>query len=236
VSADPNLPTLGGPCDGRSVVDPAAFVRSAARLAPVPCVEEISLYQAGDIYQVWHGTEQATGRPGLDPPFWAFAWPGGQALARHLLDHPDLVAGRTVLDFGTGSGLVAIAAAKAGAVAVTAVDADPFARAAAGLNGAANSVTLSVVAQVLGTAPAAEVVLAGDVWYDRELAAEVMSFLDAAAVGAEVLAGDIGRRYFPRQRFQRLASYRLPVSEALESAETLDASVWVLLGNCTTAE
>jgi predicted nicotinamide N-methyase len=209
-------------------VNAAAFVRSVARLAPAPFVGEVSLYQAADIYQVWQGSERAAGRRGLDPPFWAFAWPGGQALARYILDHPALVAGRTVLDFGTGSGLVAIAAAKAGAAAVTAGDADPFARAAAGLNAAANGVTLSVVSRLLGTTPAADVVLAGDVWYDKDLASEVMSFLDtAAAAGAEVVTGDIGRRHFPRQRFRRLASYRVPVSAALESAETVHASVWI---------
>lgn len=209
------------------MVNLAAYIRSATRLAPVPLVEEISLYQAADIYEVWRGSEHTIGRPGLDPPFWAFAWPGGQGLARYLLDNTALAAGRRVLDVGTGSGLVAIAAAKAGAATVLASDADPFARAAVALNADANAVTLSVIADVLAAPPAADVVVAGDVWYDKELASQVMKFLDgAAAAGAHVVTGDIGRRYFPRQRVHCLATYQVPASAALESTDTVQASVW----------
>jgi predicted nicotinamide N-methyase len=203
------------------------FVLSATRLAPVPFVEEISLYQAADIYEIWRGTELQADRDELAPPFWAFAWPGGQALARYIIDHPAVVSGRRVLDVGCGSGLVAIAAAKAGAVTVTASDTDPFARTAVRLNALANQVAVSVVPDVMNGVQEADVVLAGDVWYERDLSDLVMSFLDrAAAGGSEVLAGDIGRRYFPRHRFRPAVSYEVPVSSALESAETLRASVW----------
>ncbi|HUA40490.1 MAG TPA: 50S ribosomal protein L11 methyltransferase [Streptosporangiaceae bacterium] len=206
----------------------AEFVLAATGLTPVPFVEEISLYLAADIYEVWRGTEQQAGQTELAPPFWAFAWPGGQALARYVLDHPALVSGRSVLDVGCGSGLVAIAAAKAGAASVTASDSDPFARTAVRLNASANQVKVSVAPDVLDRTHEAEVVLAGDVWYEQELSSQVMSFLDrAAASGAQVVAGDIGRRYFPRHRFHPAASYEVPASLALESAEMMHASVWI---------
>lgn len=204
------------------------FVLSATELARVPFVDEISLYLAADIYEIWRGTELHAGRSELAPPFWAFAWPGGQALARYVLDHPALVSGRSVLDVGCGSGLVAIAAAKAGAAAVTASDTDPFARTAVQLNASANQVTVAVVPDVLESSHEADVVLAGDVWYEQGLSSLVMSFLDrAAAAGSEVLAGDIGRRYFPEHRFHLAASYEVPASLALEAAETMRASVWI---------
>jgi len=209
-------------------VNRAEFVLSVTGLKRVPFVEEISLYLAADIYEVWRGTELHADQKDLAPPFWAFAWPGGQALARYLLDHPELVSGRNVLDVGCGSGLVAIAAAKAGAAAVTASDTDPFATTAVQLNARANQVKVCVVRDVLGSTHKADVVLAGDVWYERGLSSLVMSFLDrAAAAGAEVLAGDIGRRYFPRDRFFPVASYQVPASRALESAKIMRASVWI---------
>lgn len=226
-----------GPCGFReararfgreAAVNRSEFVLSATGLERVPFVDEISLYLAADIYEIWRGTELQADQSDLAPPFWAFAWPGGQALARYLLDHPGLVSGRSVLDVGCGSGLVAIAAAKAGAAAVTASDTDPFARTAVQLNARANQVTVSVVQGVPGSTHNVDVVLAGDVWYEQGLSNLVMSFLDqAAAAGAEVLAGDIGRRYFPRDRFHPVASYQVPACRALESAETMRASVWI---------
>ena len=204
------------------------IIRTGTRLGPVPLVPEIRLHQASDPISLWQHTEATSGRTGLDPPFWAFAWAAGQALARYLLDHPELVSGRNVLDVGCGSGLVAIAAAKAGAAAVTASDTDPFATTAVQLNARANQVKVCVVRDVLGSTHKADVVLAGDVWYERGLSSLVMSFLDrAAAAGAEVLAGDIGRRYFPRDRFFPVASYQVPASRALESAKIMRASVWI---------
>lgn len=207
---------------------PARLVRSATSLAPVPFVPEISLHQAHDIYAIWELTERAFGQPDLPPPFWSVAWPGGQALARYLLDHPDVVAGQRVLDLGSGSGLVAIAAARAGAAAVIAADPDPMAAAAIVLNAAANDV--SAPACVAGAREAgvrADVIVAGDVWYEKELADQVSAYLDEmAAAGASVLTGDIGRTYFPRGRYVCMASYEIPASVALEGRKVLRASVW----------
>ncbi len=209
-------------------VTPMSFVRSTTRLAVVPFVPEISLYQADDIYALWAQTERHLGRAGLSPPFWGVPWPGGQALARYLLDHAALVAGHSVLDFGSGSGLVAIAAAKAGAASVIACETDPLGRAAIGLNAAANGVPKPACVDDVGAAvPAPEVVLAGDVWYDRDFAGQVCGYLDiASAGGASVLTGDIGRRYFPRGRYHCLASYEVPADIALEGRAVLTASVW----------
>jgi predicted nicotinamide N-methyase len=211
-----------------SGMTPVSFVRSSTRLAMVPFVPEISIYQADDIYALWAQTERHLGRAGLSPPFWGVPWPGGQALARYLLDHPALVADRRVLDFGSGSGLVAIAAAKAGAASVIACETDPLGRAAIGLNAAANGVPRPACVDDTGAVvPAPEVVLAGDVWYDREFAGQVRGYLDtASAAGASVLTGDIGRRYFPRGRYRCLASYEIPASIALEGRTMLTAAVW----------
>lgn len=210
------------------MVTAARLVRSATSLAPVPFVPEISLYQADDIYATWELTERALGQPDLPPPFWSVAWPGGQALARYLLDHPDVVAGRLVLDLGSGSGLVAIAAAKAGAAAVIAADPDPMAAAAIGLNAAVNNVSApACVADARDAGVRADVIVAGDVWYERELADQVGSYLDEmAAAGAAVLTGDIGRTYFPRGRYRYLTSYEIPASVALEGRKVLRVSVW----------
>ncbi len=211
---------------------PAEFVLAATRLAAVPFVPEISLHQSADIYALWEQTERDARRTGLDPPFWGVPWPGGVALARYLLDNPAVVAGRSVLDVGSGSGLVAIAAAKAGAAAVVASEPDPLARAAIGLNAEANGVPApGCIGSVLGDVPdravPREVVVAGDVWYERELAERVAGYLDeAAGAGAHVLTGDIGRSYFPRDRYRLLASYELSASKALEGRELLRASVW----------
>lgn len=207
---------------------PARLVRSATSLAPVPFVPEISLHQGHDIYAIWELTERALGQTDLPPPFWSVAWPGGQALARYLLDHPDVVDGRRVLDLGSGSGLVAIAAAKAGAAAVIAADPDPMAAAATALNAAANGVPApACVADARDAGVRADVIVAGDVWYERELADQVGTYLDEmAAAGAGVLTGDIGRTYFPRGRYLCLASYEIPASVALEGRKVLRASVW----------
>ena len=196
------------------------FVRSACRLGPVPQVAEIRLHLADDVIGLWQRAEDefTADQP---PPFWAFAWPGGQALARYVLDHPGRVAGRSVLDLGSGSGLVAIAAAKAGAAIVTASEVDPLAVAAIGLNARANGVPAPViVGDVLdGDGAGADVVLAGDVWYSRPLAERVLGFLDrAVASGASVLAGDIGRAFLPRDRFRVLDASDIPVMAGLEDS------------------
>jgi len=208
--------------------DPESFVRSACPLRPVPQVEEIRLHLAGDALVLWQPTEDERGA-GQPPPFWAFAWPGGQALARYLLDRPGLVAGRRVLDLGSGSGLVAIAAALAGAAAVTASEIDALAVAAIRLNARANGVPVPVIAgDVLdGDGDGAQVVLAGDVWYSRELAGRVLGFLErATARGASVLAGDIGRAFLPRHRFRVLDARDVPVLADLEDASVKRTMVW----------
>jgi predicted nicotinamide N-methyase len=198
------------------------FVRSACQLGPVPQVAEIRLHLADDVIGLWQRAEDEFAAD-QQPPFWAFAWPGGQALARYVLDHPGLVAGRSVLDLGSGSGLVAIAAAMAGAATVVASEVDPLAVAAIGLNARANGVPVpAVVGDVLdgdGAGAGVDVVLAGDVWYSRELAERVLGFLDrVTARGASVLAGDIGRAFLPRDRFRVLDSREIPVMAGLEDS------------------
>lgn len=199
----------------------AGFVRAQTALRPVPMVPEIRLHLAADAFELWERTETQAGRREQPPPFWAFAWPGGLALARYLLDHPAEVAGRSVLDLGAGSGLAAIAAALAGAGPVLASEVDPLAHAAIGLNGAANGVEVAVRGDVLGgTGEDADVVLAGDIWYERELASRTAGLLTrAAGRGARVIAADIGRAFLPRGLFRELASYQVPVIADLEDAD-----------------
>lgn len=203
------------------------FVRANTRLSRVPFLPELVLYQADEPIELWERTEAA----GLEqpPPFWAFAWAGGQALARHVLDEPDLVSGRAVLDLATGSGLVAVAAARAGARTVTANDIDPLALAATAANAEANGVEVRTVeGDLLGTGYAeAEVIVAGDVFYSREMAGRMLPFLrTAAGRGALVLVGDPGRAYLPTDGLVRRATYDVPVIEALESVPVRRTSVW----------
>jgi predicted nicotinamide N-methyase len=207
------------------------FIRANTRLLPVPLVPEIRLHLAEESLPIWQKTEEELGEMNVPPPYWAFAWAGGQALARHLLDRPAAVAGRRVLDLGSGSGLVAIAAAKAGAACVLAADIDAFAAAAIDLNAEANAVRLETTRGDLLAAPpgALDVVLVGDLFYERPLAERVLAFADAArAGGAQVFAGDPGRSYFPRDRFQHLAEYSVPVTRDLEDAEIKRTAVWRL--------
>lgn len=197
---------------------PEQFVRSAARLVPVPLVSEIWLHRAEDVFGLWQQTEDEAG-PGLPPPFWAFPWPGGQVLARHVLDHPGLVAGRKILDVGSGSGLVAIASQLAGAATVLASEIDAFAVAAIRLNARANGLPPPGIAgDVLdGDGEGAEVVLAADVWYSAELADRVLGLIGrATARGASVLVGDVGRKFLPRHRFRVVDSLDVPVVAQLE--------------------
>jgi predicted nicotinamide N-methyase len=207
-------------------VPAADFVRAHTRLAPVPYVPELLLHQADEPIALWEATETAgTEQP---PPFWAFAWAGGQALARHVLDDPELVAGRDVLDLATGSGLVAVAAARAGARPVTANDIDPLSLAAAAANAQANAVDLRFVeGDLLRTDDRYSVVLAGDVFYSREMSARVLPFLRrAAGRGSLVLVGDPGRAYLPADQMIKRASYDVPVLESLESVPVRHTTVW----------
>ncbi|HKN99124.1 MAG TPA: 50S ribosomal protein L11 methyltransferase [Pseudonocardiaceae bacterium] len=201
------------------------FVLANTRPQPVPLVPEITLRCTDDDpFALWE-------RTGADVPYWAFPWAGGQALARYVLDHPAVVAGRSVLDLASGSGLVAIAAALAGAAPVTAVDVDPLAVAAIGLNSAANGVHVTaLLADLLDSpGPAVDVLLAGDVCYDVDLTARILPFVRrAAAAGATVLLGDPGRDYFPSTGFDRVAHYTVPDTGRLESRDVTPTTVWRL--------
>jgi predicted nicotinamide N-methyase len=210
--------------------DPEAFIRSQTRLLPVPHAPEIRLHVADEATSLWQKTEDELGEIGLPPPFWAFAWAGGQALARYVLDHPDPVRGRRVLDFASGSGLVAIAAAMAGAGSVEACDIDPFAEAAMRLNAAENGVAIRPrLEDLVGRDEGWDAVLAGDICYERDTASRVIAWLAALqGRGATVLIGDPGRSYLPKDRLDQLATYEVPVTRALEDAEVKRSGVWRL--------
>jgi predicted nicotinamide N-methyase len=211
------------------ISDPVAFIRSETRLRPVPHAPEISLHVADEATELWQKTEEELGEIGLPPPFWAFAWAGGQALARYILDHPETVRGRRVLDFASGSGLVAVAAMKAGAAEVTACDIDPFAIAAIGLNAEANGVSaiIPLQADIVGLDRGWDTVLAGDICYERDLAQRVTDWLFALSRrGATVLIGDPGRSYLPKDRLENLAIYEVPVTRTLEDSDIKKSSVW----------
>lgn len=208
--------------------DPSAFILAQTRLRPVPHAPEIGLHVADEATALWQSTEDELGAIGLPPPFWAFAWAGGQALARYVLDHPQIVAGRSVLDFASGSGLVAIAAAKAGAATVTACDIDAFAIAAIGLNAAANGVRVETAHRdLVGQDEGWDTVLAGDIFYERDLAARVTDWLSALDCrGASVLIGDPGRSYLPKDALVPVATYEVAVTRSLEDAEIKTTRVW----------
>jgi len=212
--------------------DRTGFIAANTRLLPVPLVPEFRLHLADEAVPMWQKTEEELGEIGLPPPFWAFAWAGGQALARYVLDHPGTVRGRQVLDLASGSGLVAIAAAKAGAASVLAADIDAFAVAAIGLNAAANAVAVTATGADLLAAPpkAFDTVLVGDLFYERELATRLLAWLEAArAQGALVLIGDPGRSYLPKARLEPIAEYCVTQTRDLEDAETKRSTVWRLL-------
>jgi predicted nicotinamide N-methyase len=222
----------------------AEFIRSRTTLAAPPLIPEITLYLSGDEPTVlWEHTERETGRGDLPPPFWAYPWAGGIALARYLLDHPERAAGRVVLDLASGSGLVAIAAARAGAARVIASDIDPMAVAAIALNAAVNDVEVLVTdadlltgdeaaAALLGgetSFPAPELILVGDACYERRMAHRMLAFLRRAqSSGASALLGDPGRTYLPATGLRPLASYVVPAWPGLEDTEVKQSTVWQL--------
>ena len=210
--------------------DPAITVRAHTRLAQVRYVPEIRLYQADQSVGLWD-LNGGGYRSDVPAPFWAFAWAGGQALARYVLDHPQVVAGREVLDLASGSGLVAIAAARAGAARVRAVDVDPVAVAAIGLNAAANGAPVTAeCADILAeSAGPVDVVLAGDAFYSGPMAGRVLAFLRRAARdGARVLVGDPDRPFLPREQFRMIATCEVPVPEALEESTVKPTTIWEL--------
>jgi len=201
------------------------FIRAHTRLLPVPHVPELRLHVADDATALWQKTEEELARIQLPPPYWAFAWAGGQALERDVLDHPDTVRDRHVLDIGAGSGLAAIAAARAGAARVEAADIDAFAHAAILLNAMANGVTVELSAgDQIGRYSGWDVVLAGDVCYDRSGGHGMARH----ARGARVLVGDPGQNYLPRAQLVRLAEYCVPTTRALEDQEIRRKSVFSL--------
>jgi predicted nicotinamide N-methyase len=209
-----------------------AFIVANTRLQAPPHTPELRLHLADEITPIWKLTEEALAEIGLPPPFWAFAWAGGQALARYVLDDPALVAGKRVIDFASGSGIVAIAALKAGAKDVLAADIDPFCGAAIGLNAQANGVAPAFTDRdLLDAAPPAwaDVILAGDICYEKPLAERVMAWLATArAGGATVLIGDPGRSYFPKTGLTRLAEYQVPTTRELEDFAVKKTAVWTL--------
>ncbi|MBX3484300.1 methyltransferase [Phenylobacterium sp.] len=214
------------------IADRRQFILDNTRPQRPPHTPELTLRLADEITPIWKMTEEALSEIGLPPPFWAFAWAGGQALARYVLDNPAVVAGKGVVDFASGSGIVAIAAAKAGAARVLAADIDPFCGAALAVNAAANGVACGFTDADLLDAPPpawAEVILAGDICYEKPLAARVMAWLGAArAAGAAVLIGDPGRSYFPREGLVKLAQYEVPTTRELEDMEIKKTAVWTL--------
>ena len=210
--------------------DKAAFVRANTALEAPPLVPELKLHLASEVTKLWQATEETLAASGLPPPYWAFAWAGGQALARHILDHPDLVRGKSVLDIGAGSGLVALAAARAGARAATAAETDPFAAEAIALNAAANGLAIAVeTADVIGGPCRWDVLLAGDMCYERPLSSRLVPWLGVcAATGALVLLGDPGRAYLPKTGLEALACHVVPTPLDLEDRTSRETTVWRL--------
>ncbi|MFK0686100.1 methyltransferase [Ochrobactrum sp. BD67] len=207
------------------------FILANTSLQAPPHVPEIRLHLADEAHDLWHKTEEELATIGLPPPFWAFAWAGGQGVARYILDHPETVKDQTVLDFASGSGLVAIAAMRAGASSVLASDIDPFAGPAIELNAEANGVAVSPsLDDLIGHDAGWDVILAGDVFYEKPLAERLMPWFWAlAARGARIIVGDPGRAYLPKDKLQQLAVYMVPVTRALEDAEVKRTTVWAFI-------
>jgi predicted nicotinamide N-methyase len=230
VSERPTDRAAAGP-QRRPRPDPLRFIRANTRVAPVPSLPEIRLHTAHQATGLWRLSEPNEDGSDPPPPYWAFPWAGGMALARHILDRPETVSGRRVLDLGAGSGLVAIAAAMAGARAVIATEIDRYALAALALNAAANGVAVAVVGDDLtaGPPPPVDLVAAGDLFYERDLARRVTAFLDRClAAGIDVLVGDPGRAYLPRARLRLLAEYAVPDVGEVEDAAMKPSAVFAL--------
>jgi predicted nicotinamide N-methyase len=215
-------------------MDPRTFIREYTAVGAPPLVPEIRLHLATEVSPIWQATEESLARFGTPPPFWAFAWAGGQALARYILDHPETVAGRDVLDLASGSGMVAIAAALAGARRVTAADIDPYAASAITLNAQLNGVSIAIENRdLLDRGPAGwPVVTAGDVCYEEPMARRIVALLRRiAARGRLALLGDPGRAYLPREGLAELARYTVPVSRELEDREAKEGVVFEVLAD-----
>ena len=211
--------------------DPAAFILAQTAIAAPPLTPEIRLHLATEITPIWEATEASLTRMNLPPPYWAFAWAGGQALTRFLMDHPDWVKGKRVLDFAAGSGLSAIGAAKAGAALVQAAEIDDYAIAAIALNARINDVAIELLREdLVGVDPRWDVVLAGDVCYERPMAERVIAwFRILAGRGVAILMGDPGRAYLPQSGLVELARYQVPTSLELEDRTMRETIVWRLM-------
>ena len=207
---------------------PQDFIRTNAALTPPPLVPELKLYLATEVVPLWRATEDELAAQGVPPPYWAFAWAGGQALARYILDNPDIVAGKRVLDIGSGSGLVGLATVRAGAAHVLAADIDAFAIAAIGLNAAANNLTITTTQDdLIGSPLSWDVILVGDLFYERPLAERLLAWLTPG--DSFVLMGDPGRNYFPKSGIDKRATYNVQTTRDLEDREIRETSVYRLL-------
>lgn len=207
------------------------FITAQTAIGTAPLVPEIRLHLASEITPIWHASEEFLAQTGIEPPFWAFAWPGGQALARSILDAPERVRGRRVLDFAAGCGIAAIAAAQSGATLVEAAEIDPMAVAAIRLNAALNGVAVAALeADVVGQPPRWDVILAGDVCYEAPMTAHILPWLRAmAAAGVEVWLADPGRAYLPREGLEPLSRHAVVTSLELEDRTLRDVTIARLL-------
>lgn len=208
------------------------FILSNTAILSPPLVPEVLLHIATEAVPLWQKTEEELGEIGLPPPFWAFAWAGGQALSRYILDHPETVRGQHIIDLASGSGLVAIAAMRAGAANALAADIDEFSATAIALNATLNDVSLSITTEDLlcAATPDCDAILVGDLFYEQSLAARLLDWLvTAQRRGTKILIGDPGRTYLPKDRLTQLATYSVPVTRDLEDAEIKQGAVWTLV-------
>lgn len=218
--------------DTFKTADPVAFIRANTALHEPPLIPEVKLWLASEIVPIWQMTEEELQENGLPPPFWAFAWAGGQALSRYILDNPAIVRGKRVLDFGSGSGLIAIAAMQAGAASVLAADIDPFAVAAIRLNAEVNNVSvLATGDNLVGAANQGwDVILIGDMCYERPLAESIETWVRSlVAQGVTALIGDPGRTYLPKTGLEKLVSYAVMTTRELEDTDVRNTSVWQIV-------
>ncbi len=212
-----------------------AFVRANTVLSTAPHVPEIRLHLATEITPIWQATEAWLAERNVAPPFWAFAWPGGQALARYVLDHADRVAARSVLDFAAGGGIAAIACAMAGAASVEAAEIDPMALAAIGLNATANAAAIIPTGDIVGAACRWDLILCGDVCYEAPMTGHIMPWLLAMAQSAEVWIADPGRAYLPKAGLTAFARYRIDTTLELEDRTSRDVTLYRLDGGARLA-
>jgi predicted nicotinamide N-methyase len=205
-----------------------SFIQANTVLTTAPQVPEVRLHLATEITPIWQASEAWLAERDMEPPFWAFAWPGGLALARHVLDNPALTVGKRVLDFATGGGVAAIACALAGAAMVEAAEIDPLALVAVGLNAKANDVEVVLVGDVVGAACRWDLILCGDVCYEAQMTDHIMPWLTDMARSAEVWIADPGRAYLPQTGLEVLASYRIDTTLELEDRTSRDVVLYRL--------